>query len=407
MRHFAKVERRKTMNIGFVSVWMERGAAYVTKTYMDILKEKHNVFVYGRGGEKYEKGMLPWTNYNVTWGYRMGGTRIIWEHFKKWLLRNKIELVFFNEQREIDVVIKLKKFFPEIKIGTYVDYYKEDSLHEFYLYDFLICNTRRHHEVFSNHPQAFYVKWGVDCELFRPIEKKRNNELVFFHSAGMSNRKGTDLLIRTFIKYRLYGRSKLIVHTQRDLDFLPANINDYNIEIINKTVTAPGLYYLGDVYVYPTYLDGLGLTIYEALACGLPVIATDYAPMNEIINDEVGKLVKVKKIYCRADGYYWPLTICDEEELAKAMMFYIDNFGMLKIFKEKARRYAEKELNIEDRKKQIIDIFENARIIKMNKRDIELLEKEIVARRVKIIKNAIFDLLPDALKLIIARFVKV
>jgi len=56
------------------------------------------------------------------------------------------------------------------------------------------------------------------------------------------------------------------------------------------------LYYLGDVYVYPTTLDGLGLTVYEALASGLPVIATDVAPMNEIITEDNGKLVKVSSL---------------------------------------------------------------------------------------------------------------
>lgn len=48
------------MNIGFISTWFERGAAYVTKAYVDILKDNHNVFVYARGGEKTGEGDPNW-----------------------------------------------------------------------------------------------------------------------------------------------------------------------------------------------------------------------------------------------------------------------------------------------------------------------------------------------------------
>ncbi len=50
--HFELVvsKRGKVMNIGFVSTWFERGAAYVTKQYIDAVKERNYVFVYARGG---------------------------------------------------------------------------------------------------------------------------------------------------------------------------------------------------------------------------------------------------------------------------------------------------------------------------------------------------------------------
>lgn len=387
------------MNIGLVTVWMERGAAYVTKYYADLLLKKgHNVYIYARGGEIYEKRNKPWIEYNVTYGYRMGMTRISWRHLKKWICKNKIEVVFFNEQRELKVILKLKKHFPNIKVGTYVDYYKEDTINEFELYDFLICNTLRHYEVFTNHPQAFYVKWGTDIEMFKPQKDSNiSNKITFFHSAGMSDRKGTILLINTFIKYKLYKEACLIIHSQKDLNINEDNIKKFNINIIKKTVGAPGLYHLGDVYVYPTYLEGLGLTIYEALACGLPVITTDYAPMNEIITNEIGRLVKVKKIYTRSDAYYWPITICDENDLAEAMLFYIQNKNKLQEFKNKARYYAIKELNIWDRIDEIDEIFNNSIIFAQNKEKIRKLKYDFYKKRINNIFNNLLDILPDGL----------
>ena len=57
------------------------------------------------------------------------------------------------------------------------------------------------------------------------------------------------------------------------------------LKIYEKTLPAPGLYHLGDVYVYPSRLDGVGLTVGEALACGLPVITTENGPMDEFVED--------------------------------------------------------------------------------------------------------------------------
>lgn len=56
------------MNIGFVSTWFERGAAYVTRQYVDALRNEHNVYVYARGGEQYAKGNPDWDLPYVTWG---------------------------------------------------------------------------------------------------------------------------------------------------------------------------------------------------------------------------------------------------------------------------------------------------------------------------------------------------
>ena len=40
------------MNIGIVTTWFERGGAYVSRQYRDLLKNDFNVFIYARGGEQ-------------------------------------------------------------------------------------------------------------------------------------------------------------------------------------------------------------------------------------------------------------------------------------------------------------------------------------------------------------------
>jgi 1,2-diacylglycerol 3-alpha-glucosyltransferase len=371
------------MNIGFVSTWFERGAAYVTKAYISLLEENHNVFVYARGGEGYGKGNPNWDLPYVTWAPRLRGTNINFDHFKKWIQSNDIEIIFFNEQREVNIVYELKKHFPHLKLGSYIDYYKENTVNEFFLYDFLICNTKRHYYVFKEHPQCFYVPWGTDTALFKP-ERKENDILTFFHSAGMSNRKGTTFVIDAFIKGNIFKKSKLIIHTQNKLDEINGykikDLERYNIEVIQKTVPAPGLFYLGDVYVYPTTLDGLGLTMYEALASGLPVITTNHPPMNEVINNNVGFLVDVEYFRSRHDGYYWPLSIIQESSLIKGMEFYVENYNILPQMKENARKVALKNWDWKDREKEVNNIFVNTEVI-VNKPKKELIAEQNTVER--------------------------
>ena len=343
------------MRIGIVTTWLERGAAYVSRQYRDVLREQHEVFIYARGGEQYAKHDPNWDDETVTWGKRVYSkfyvSNIIdLEDFRQWILKNQLDIVFFNEQNwwpPVDVCNQLG-----VISGAYVDYYKENTIPLFELYDFLICNTKRHYEAFSWHPQCHYIPWGTNVDVFTPksYEPVRQDSIIFFHSAGMSPlyRKGTNFLLDA---YEALNRAEahLIIHTQVDLSekmpryamLINKMINEGRLTIRKETTGAPGLYHLGDVYVYPTKLEGIGLTIVEAMSCGLPVISNNFPPMNEFIGSKAGKLVAVKKIYSRSDGYYWPQCETDVDDLREQMAYYIDYRHNLSTFKKQARLHAE------------------------------------------------------------------
>ena len=350
------------MNIGIVTTWFERGAAYVSRAYMDcLMKEGHQVYIFARGGELKAKDDPKWNLPTVTWGREC----VTYIDFKRWIKKHNLDILFFNEQTDFYPVVLIKKNMPTLKIGAYIDYYTERTINWYDVYDFVICNTKRHLEAMDKHKQAFYVRWGTDTTVFKPTEVVHSG-ISFFHSVGMSNRKGTDILLKAFIDGKLYEKSKLIVHTQVPIssvtDFTIDSLKEYNIQVIEKTVSAPGLYYMGDIYVYPTRLDGLGLTIYEALSSGMPVITTNYPPMNEIVHDGIGLLVEVSRNYCRNDAYYWPMSICDEQSLIDCMMFYINHPEELKAQKKNARVEAEALYNWDYNSRSVTDIFVNSAI---------------------------------------------
>lgn len=89
------------MNIGIVTTWFERGAAYVSRQYRDLLSTEHEVFIYARGGESYAIGDPHWDDARVTWAKKCFNpllTAVDLQDFERWIRSNKLDVVFFNEQ---------------------------------------------------------------------------------------------------------------------------------------------------------------------------------------------------------------------------------------------------------------------------------------------------------------------
>ena len=193
------------MRIGIVTTWFERGAAYVSKQYQELLEESNEVFIYARGGEEFADKSSKWNEGNITWGIKYKNstrTKINIKHFLNWIKINNIEAVLFNEQHEWLPIIACDE--AGVLIGAYIDYYKKETVPFFKLYDFLICNTKRHFSVFENFDQSVYIPWGTDVDLFKPKTlKSLDSKTKFFHSAGMNPlRKGTDFVLKAASKLK-------------------------------------------------------------------------------------------------------------------------------------------------------------------------------------------------------------
>lgn len=375
------------MNIGIVTTWFERGASYVSLQYKEMLEAAgHKVFIYARGGGDARKGSGKWIDgVDVTWGKKCSfpvGTYMELRDFGSWLKDKRIETVFFNEQRWLKPVALCRKM--KIKTGAYVDYYTESSIRLFSIYDFLICNTRRHYGAFKWHKQAYYVPWGTDTNLYDAARLRvRTDKVRFFTSAGMNpHRKGTDLLLKAFqaaSKSELFrAKAELVIHTQVSLSGLLKScdegvgelsvktlIQKNVIRIIQETVSAPGLYHLGDIYVYPSRLDGVGLTVAEALSCAMPVVVPNDAPMNEFVPAAEGaaQLVDIEKFFAREDGYYWPQNEVSVDKLADALVFYIENAAQINAYSEAARSHALTNLDWRKNAVAVAPIFENTQFM--------------------------------------------
>ena len=92
--------RINNMNIGFVTTWLPRGAAYVTINYIKLLEDRHKTFIYARGGEYFDE-LFNYNNVPVHKGLRLEGTNIDDRDFINWIKSNKLDIVLLNEHDSI------------------------------------------------------------------------------------------------------------------------------------------------------------------------------------------------------------------------------------------------------------------------------------------------------------------
>ena len=132
---------------------------------------------------------------------------------------------------------------------------------------------------------------------------------------------------------------------------------------------------MGDVYIYPSRLEGIGLTLAEAEACGLVPVTTNNAPMNEFVNKEIGYLIDVSKYYSREDGYYWPECLPDMESLKTIMIDICNDKEKVVKLKKANYQYSIENLNWKKNSKQIFDIIDSVKYTPLN----EKIKNEIIA----------------------------
>ncbi|HEY0256757.1 MAG TPA: glycosyltransferase, partial [Candidatus Methylacidiphilales bacterium] len=106
---------------------------------------------------------------------------------------------------------------------------------------------------------------------------------TFIHNAGLvdaDDRKGTRDTIQAFRRARREDIG-LTVRLQKEVP-LPKIDGRITVQIGNVKSHAD-LYREGDVAIQPSKMEGIGFMILEAMGAGLPVISTDYPPMNEYV----------------------------------------------------------------------------------------------------------------------------
>jgi glycosyltransferase involved in cell wall biosynthesis len=127
---------------------------------------------------------------------------------------------------------------------------------------------------------------------FKPVQARRNGNPYFLYVGNLEPRKNLERLIEAFAKMPSKTHELVIVgnrwyrgdsaeHKARSLGL---NGRVKFLGYVPRT-DLPELFSCATALVYPSLLEGFGLPIVEAMACGAPVITSDTSSMKEVAGD--------------------------------------------------------------------------------------------------------------------------
>lgn len=117
-------------------------------------------------------------------------------------------------------------------------------------------------------------------------------ERVITHVGRMAPQKGHRYLLHAFARVLAsYPNTRLVLRGDGPLEpalhGLAAELDiDSRVTFARPIPHSSWLVGLGDVFVFPSLYEGFGIALLEAMAMGIPAVASDIAPLRELVEDE-------------------------------------------------------------------------------------------------------------------------
>lgn len=179
--------------------------------------------------------------------------------------------------------------------------------------------------------QIYRIQYGVDCNKFDFVPKEKVHAPIKLIFVGAVNyRKGIHHLLKVVGQFRPEEVELFLAGEYDATDKLYLNSQDKeNIHFLgfvtrDKLAT---LYQECDVFVFPTLGEGFGMVNLEAMSCGLPLIISNKAGGNDLIDE--GK-----------NGFQFEAG--NDDELKDKIQWFIDHPNEIREMSFNARSTAEK-----------------------------------------------------------------
>jgi glycosyltransferase involved in cell wall biosynthesis len=149
--------------------------------------------------------------------------------------------------------------------------------------------------------------YGVDLDFWRPpAEKSQRDRLRFIYAGQLSLRKGVPVLLEAWEAAALHDAELelvgiwLLAETKRVA--LPRGVSwspPCSSEALRERYRA------ADVFVFPSFFEGFGLVLLEAMACGLPAIASEATAGPDILTPACGRVVPTGNLEALVESLRW------------------------------------------------------------------------------------------------------
>ncbi len=184
---------------------------------------------------------------------------------------------------------------------------------------------------------------GVDVNQFSPMYSSRvsSKEVKVFFSGNLSHRKGAHWLPSIA---RLHSKNVHLYYTQglRTRNTFSSETSLYPVGSVHFE-DMPDRYNEMDILLMPSVREGFGLAIAEAMACGLPVVASNCSAIPELIDNGKG-------------GFLCPVG--DVEAFAEKINLLADSPTLRREMGEYNRSKVEKQFTVERMVNEYQQLFE-------------------------------------------------
>ncbi len=221
--------------------------------------------------------------------------------YEDWVRTNALDVLLCDQNYQFDELAQLRSEGVRV-IGRFVwEHFTREHLEPArtaydVIYSVTACEQRRYAGWGLETPR---VPWGIHPELLAVPARRSDDGLVRFVFPGgfLGHRKPAEPIVEAFSKAR-GEQLRLLVKAQVERSrleaLLPMIEADERIEL--RLADEPWHEHLAavaanDVSLSPSRWEGLGLPLYEAVAFGMPTIANDDPPMNEVVVDDVNGLL--------------------------------------------------------------------------------------------------------------------
>ncbi len=196
---------------------------------------------------------------------------------------------------------------------------------------------------------------GVDCTTFRPAEnrdslrKKMNlpDQKILLYTGRFSREKGTDFLIHAFLKLSHELQAMLfLIGEGPERNRLENLIRKYQLEnrvhILKAVEEIAPFLQTTDIFIMPSWHEGLSNALLEAMACGLPVVATRVVGNVELLEDNVNGLLV-------APG--------NEEQLVNALSSLLTDSAKARELGQNAQKTVQEKYDLQQMVNQYIKLY--------------------------------------------------
>jgi len=265
------------------------------------------------------------------------------KHLKKLIYEQKIDLVHCNAYR-LNPYAALAAKDTHTPCFCHIRWFrKKDHIKKFMLDKVDLVLTMSEYMASFFHGSKAKVKTIYDGiqvpdfknnvygrEKIRNEFKLKKEDIIIGMAAQLTPRKGHKDFIKASVKIRkVFPQVKFIVAggailddqlSINDLQEYASSINAENIFFIGNRSDMKDVFQAMDFFVLPSHVEPFGLVVVEAMASGVPVVATKSGGPEEIISDgEDGFLVPVRSAKSIAEKIIYLLkNPAAAEEMSKA-----------------------------------------------------------------------------------------